>query len=135
MLARPEKDKRSLDGCLVASPGGVTHAGKETAFALRVTDVCRRHWAAVHEGVPERDVPRLESIELVLEVLATALKSCLAVRHAPERGQRLRRPADARRGGDQRRDVLHVEFGRGALGEVLPKRVVEPVERGVRGAL
>ena len=45
----------------------------------------------------------------------------------------MRRSADAVRAADERRNVLHVERRRGALGEVLPKRVVEPVEGGVCG--
>src|SRR5207302_5195141 len=48
--------------------------------------------------------------------------------------ERLRRAADTQRAADERRDVLDVERRRGAFGEVLPKRIVEPVEGGVCGA-
>src|SRR5712691_3534291 len=82
---------------------------------------------------PEQDERGLDRFLIAVEVLAAALESCLAVRHASERRERLRRPAYARRAADQRRDVLHVERCRGALGEVLPKSVVEPMERSVRG--
>src|SRR5437870_10850396 len=133
MLACPEQYERSFDRRLVAAAGGVAHAGEETPATLGVADVRRWHAAAIHERVPECDVPRLESVELAVEVLPAVLESCPAVRHAPERRERLRCPADARRTADQRRDVLHVRRCRGALGEVLPERVVKPVEGGVGG--
>ena len=134
MLARPEQDERGVDRRLVAAARGVAHAREEPAAALGVADVRRRHRAVVDERVPERDVPRLERMELAVEVRAAALESRVAVRHPSERRERLRCAADARRAADERCDVLDVHCGRGALGEVLPKRVVEPVEGGVRGA-
>ena len=41
------------------------------------------------------------------------------------------RPPEACCAANQGCDVLDVELGRGALGEVLPKDIVEPVKRGV----
>src|ERR1700694_3785441 len=108
MLACPEQDECSFDRCLVAATGGVAHARDQTAAPLSIADVRRRRGAAVHECVAECDVPRLESMELAIEVLAAALESGLAVCHLSERGERLRRPADARRAADERPDVLHV---------------------------
>ena len=84
MLVRPEQDERSLDRGLVAAAGGLAHALEKTAAALGVADVLRRNGAGVHERVPECDIPRLERMQLAVEVLAAALESSLAVRHAPE---------------------------------------------------
>src|SRR5438132_3188467 len=64
MLARPEQLKCGVDCRLVAAAGGVAHAREQTAAALGVADVRRRHRAVVHERVPERDVPRLECMDL-----------------------------------------------------------------------
>jgi hypothetical protein len=100
MLACPEQDERGADRRLVAAAGGITHAGEKTPAAFGVADVWRRHGAAVYERVPECDIPRLEGMELAVEVLAAARESCLAVGHAPERRERLRCPADARRAAD-----------------------------------
>src|SRR5204862_341583 len=90
MLARPEQNERGLHSFLVATASGLAHAREKAAAALGVSDMGRRHAAAVHERVPECDVPRLESVELAVEILAAALESRLAVGHAPERGERLR---------------------------------------------
>src|SRR5437899_3427254 len=99
MLACPEEHERSLDRCLVATAGRFADAGEQTRTTLGVAQVGRRHRAAVHEGVAERDVPRLEGMELAVEVLAAALESC-AVCRARQRCERLRRATDARRAPD-----------------------------------
>ena len=72
-------------------------------------------------------------MDLAVEILAAALETRVALGHASERFERLRRPADARRAADERCDALDVHLGRGALGEILAKRVVQPVDSGVRG--
>ena len=109
MLARPQQDERCVDRRLVAAAGGVPHAGDKTTAALRVADVRRRHGTVVHERVPECDVPRLQGVELPVEVLGAALESRRAVHHARERRERLRCPADACCAPDQSPDVLDVE--------------------------
>jgi hypothetical protein len=83
--------------------------------------------------MPERDVPRLESVEFAVEVPAASLESRVAVHHESERRERLRRTADARSAADQCADVLHVHGPGRALGEVLAKDVVEPVHGSVGG--
>src|SRR5207249_1318803 len=69
----------------------------------------RRHGTVVHERVPECDVPRLQGVELPVEVLGAALESRRAVHHARERRERLRCPVDVRCAPDQSPDVLDVE--------------------------
>src|SRR5439155_18786170 len=75
MLARPEQHECGPDRCLVAAAGGVADAREQTAAALGVADVRRWHRTAVHECVPERDVPRLKSMDLAVEVLAAGLEA------------------------------------------------------------
>src|SRR5712691_8521651 len=72
-------------------------------------------------------------MDLAVEVLAAALESGVAVRHPSERRERLRSAAQARDAPDQRSDVLDVQLCRRALGEVLAKDVVEPVDCSLRG--
>src|SRR5439155_3902898 len=76
--------------------------------------------------------PRLERMNLAVEVLAAALESQVAVHHPSERSERLRCPADTRRAAYERTDALYVHLGRRALGEVLAKGVVELVDGCVR---
>src|SRR5439155_9366411 len=131
-LARPEQDECGVDRCLVATAGCVAHAREQPAAPLVVPDVRRRYGTVVHERVPERDVPRLERMNLAVEVLAAALESQVAVHHPSERSERLRCPADTRRAAYERTDALYVHLGRRALGEVLAKGVVELVDGCVR---
>src|SRR5439155_13558803 len=132
ILARPQQYERGLDGLLVASGGRLAHTGEQAAPALRVAHVRLRRRATVYERVPERDVPRMERLELAVEVPAALLEPRRPADQAREPRERLRGPADARGPADERRGVLHVHGRRRALGEVLPERLVQPVESGVR---
>src|SRR5438128_12539309 len=101
MLARPVQDGRGLDGPPVAPAGRVAHAGEKTTAAVEIACVRGRDGAPVHERVAERDVPGVEGIQLGVEDRAAALER-LAVRHAPERYERLGCSPDTRRAADQR---------------------------------
>ena len=85
-------------------------------------------------GRKPRQWSEIRGLLLAVEVLSAALESRAAVRHASELRERLRRPSHARGAADHRPDALHVHLRRRALGEVLPKGIVEPVEGGVRGS-
>src|SRR5690348_8601018 len=134
VLARPEQPERCVHCRLVAAARGVAYAGEEPAAALGVAEVWWRHLASLDERGSERGVPRLQGLEFAVEVAGTALEMRVRVRHAPECAERLRCAANTRRAADERRDILDIELRRGALGEVLPKRIVEAAKRGIRGA-
>ena len=134
MLARPEQHQRGLDRLLVAPRGGVADAREQAAASLGVADVRRRHRPVVHERVAERDVPRLERVELARR---GSRRSARARARRPPCARARR--ATAQRGGraPRRRRALRRprrRTRRGALGEVLAKGVVEAVEGRVRGA-
>src|SRR6476646_10155995 len=90
--------------------------------------------ASLDERGSAGDVARLEVLELAVEVAGALLDARVEVRHAPECGERLGRAADARRAADERCDILDVVCRGGALGKVLPKRIVEAMEGSIRGA-
>src|SRR5258707_15142724 len=106
MLARPQQYERSVDRCLVAAEGSLADALEQPAAAVGVADVRRWHRAGVHERVPERDVPRLERVELTVEVPSAALESGVAIRHPAEHLERMRSAADAGHAANQRGGVF-----------------------------
>ena len=89
MLARPEQYEPGANGRLVAVARGFADAREETAAAVCVADVPRRDCAPVHERVPERDVPRLQCVQLAVEGLAAALESRLLDHRLPAQSERL----------------------------------------------
>src|SRR5256885_6036703 len=135
MLAGPEQDERGCHRRPVAAASRVAYTGEEAASSLGVADVWWRYRALTYECVTERDVPRVQRVQLAVEVLAAVLKSCVAVHHLRESGERERCSADTCGTADQCRDVLDVELARRPLGKVLPEGVVELVEGGVGGSL
>ncbi len=112
VLARPEQVQRGENCRLVAAARGLAYAREQTAEAVGVANVRRRDGVIVHECVPERDVPRLERVDLGVEVLAAAREPQVVVGHARKRFEGLRRAANSRRTADERSDILDVQLGR-----------------------
>jgi IS605 OrfB family transposase len=134
MLARPQQHQRGACGSVVACADGVTHAHEQAASTLVVAEVGRRHRAPVHDRVSERDEPRVQRVQLAIEVLPTALEPGRGIGHLAERGERLPRPTDTRGTADERGDLLDPEIARGAFGEIQAEGIVEPVGGRIRGA-
>jgi hypothetical protein len=75
----------------------------------------------------------VQRVQLAIKVLPTALE--LGQARAVEDGvERLRRPTDARRTANERRDLLDLEIAGGALGEIQAEGIVEPVGGRIRSA-
>ena len=97
-------------------------------------DVQREGDDAVVRLAGELDISTSPDLQDALAELTGAPRRVTIDLEAPECGERLGRAADARRAADERCDILDVVCRGGALGEVLPKRVVEPVEGSVHRA-
>ena len=87
----------------------------------------RRRCTLIDQCVTEGDVPRVERVELVLDVRAAVVEPCRAVQHAFQRDEGQRRAAKAFGSAHERGDVLDVEAGRRAFDQVLAEHVIEMV--------
>src|SRR4051794_40849504 len=89
MLARPQDGEGRADGRFVASTGGIAKARHQAAGALDVADVRWGHRATVHERIAQSDVPRLQRMELTIEMAAAMPQLAVAVGHAPQGRERV----------------------------------------------
>ena len=75
-----------------------------------------------NERVTEGDVPRVQRVELSLEVLAADAERCGAVRHAFQRDERLRRAAYACGAGQRQTAVPAARLRGWLLAAIAPWR-------------
>jgi hypothetical protein len=75
----------------------------------------------------------LQGLDIAVEVAGAAVDLRVRCGRTSECCERLGGAADARGAADERCDILDAVCRGGALGEVLPKRIVEAVEGGICG--
>jgi hypothetical protein len=133
VLARPEQEERGVHRRFVAAARSGAHTGEQPSAGLFVPDVGRRHLASLDERGPQGGVPRLQGFDFAVEVAGAAVDLRARGGRTSECRERLGGAADACGAADERGDVLDAVCGGGALGEVLPKRIVEAVECSLGG--
>src|SRR4029079_14718927 len=94
VLARPQQHEPGALRAVILCASGVTHALEQAASALVVADVGRRHRTPVHDRVSECHEPRVQRVQLTIEVLPTAPEPGRGIGHLSQRTERLSCPAD-----------------------------------------